>query len=47
MEIKCQAVDVVVTDIIKILTAAGVPLEKITIQCSITGSECELSNGTL
>nr|CAB3489453.1 unnamed protein product [Digitaria exilis] len=41
VEIKCHGVDKTVIEMLKILTAFGVPLERINIQCSSIGSGCE------
>lgn len=41
VEIKCHGVDKTVIEILKILTTFGVPLERINIKCSSTGSGCE------
>lgn len=46
VEIKCVVVDRIIIEILKILTASGVPLEKISIQPSMAGSGCELTNDT-
>ncbi|WVZ53673.1 hypothetical protein U9M48_004578 [Paspalum notatum var. saurae] len=40
VEIKCPEVDGIVIEILKILAASGVPLEKVNIQRSVTGSDC-------
>ncbi|EES08175.2 hypothetical protein SORBI_3005G076800 [Sorghum bicolor] len=46
VKIECVVVDGIIIEILKILSASGVPLEQISIQQSIAGSGCEFSNDT-
>jgi hypothetical protein len=46
VKIECVVVDGIIIEILKILSASGVPLEQISIQQPIAGSGCEFSNDT-